>query len=174
MMSVRLVTSRYPVSRVLRSALRILRANRLCSIATVTAGNRAHIHTAYFCYSGDLEVFFLSDPDSQHCRNLARNSSAAITIFSTAQKWGGPDRGIQLFGSCQEARGRQATKAARLYGKRFPAYSLAMRGQMREEKVRSLGLGSYRLFRFRPMELKILDESDFGDAVFVTAAVRRR
>jgi uncharacterized protein YhbP (UPF0306 family) len=171
-MAVRLMTGRFSAGRVLQSAVRILRANRLCSIATVTARNRAHINTAYFCYSGDLEVFFLSDPHSRHSRNLASNPSAAMAIFSSAQKWGGPDRGMQLFGTCREAKGRQATKAARLYGKRFPAYPIAISDRKRGDG-RLPGLRTYRFYEFRPTALTILDESDFGDAVFVVAVVRR-
>jgi len=110
------------VSRILleepvrRSLFRILRENVLCSMATVATGNRAHINTAYFCYSRALELFFLSDPGSLHCRNLAEHPSMAMTIFRSAQAWGNPDRGVQLFGTCREAKGPHARNAERLYG----------------------------------------------------------
>src|SRR5205814_6810141 len=93
-------------ARVRRSIVRILRTNTLCSLATVTANRRAHINHVYFCYSGDFAFYFLSDPSSQHCRNLKTNASMAITVFGSAQKWGGADRGVQLFGRCREAVGR--------------------------------------------------------------------
>ena len=154
--------------RVQRSIFRILKENVLCSMATVTSGKRAHINTAYFCYSEELELYFLSHRDSLHCQNLLTNSSMAMTIFSSLQKWGQPDRGVQLFGTCREAGGIQARKAEKLYSVRFPLYAEwkahLKRGDMGEE---------YRFFRFLVGKLKLLDEKEFGAGVFVTASVRR-
>lgn len=161
---------RFSKAQVRSSIFRILKGNVLCSIATVTRENRAHINTAYFCYSDDLELYFLSDYGSVHCRNLSTNSSMAMTIFSSSQKWGNPDRGMQLFGTCSQARGHQATIAERLYGKRFPAYPGWMAGLSDEEKRR---VSRYCFYRFLPSRIKILAEEDFGAAVFVIAAVTR-
>jgi uncharacterized protein YhbP (UPF0306 family) len=146
----------------------MLRGNVLCSIATVGRGNRAHISTAYFCHSEQLELYFLSHPNSVHCRNLSQNSSAAIAVFSSAQNWGGPDSGLQLFGSCGEARGAQTGKAERLYGERFPKYSNWVRSQ-RGEPGQDL-----RFYRFAVTRLKVLDDKAFGDGVVCHAAVERR
>lgn len=154
--------------RVRRSVLRILRANVLCSMATLTDDRLAHINTAYFSYSDELELYFLSHPSSLHCQNLAANASMAMTIFSSAQSWEGPDRGLQLFGTCRQARGHSARKAERLYGKRFAAYAHWKAALKRSEAARQ-----YRFYRFVPGELKILDEKEFGDAVIVSAVVTR-
>ena len=105
-----------------RSLFRILKQNPLCSIATVTARDRPHISTAYFSYSNDLVLYFLSHPDAQHCRNLARNPSVGVTIFSSVQPWGSPGQGVQLFGTCRRATGLHLRQAERVYGRRFPAY----------------------------------------------------
>jgi uncharacterized protein YhbP (UPF0306 family) len=167
-MSIRVDPNGFSQERVHRSVFSILRGNVLCSIATVTEENKAHINTAYFCYSDDLELYFLSDPGSLHCRNLSTNSSMAVTVFRSSQRWGGPDEGLQLFGTCTQARGPQATKAQRLYRERFPAYAEWVAG-LRDERVGR----DYRFFRFLTDRLKVLDEKKFGDAVFVTAAVKR-
>lgn len=165
-----LAERRFSEGRVKGSILRILRGNVLCSMSTVAGGHRAHINTAYFCYSEDLELYFLSDPSSVHCRNLSTNSSMAMTVFSSSQKWGGPDRGMQLFGTCSELRERQATKAEQLYTKRFPSYGEWMAGLSKNDQLRAF---RYRFYRFLPRKVKVLDEAKFGGAVFVIAAVRR-
>ena len=167
-MGLRIATKGLSEERVRRSVFRILKDNLLCSISTVTGGNRAHINTAYFCYSDELELYLLSHPSSLHCRNLSRNSSMAMAIFSSSQKWRGPDQGLQLFGSCSQTRGPQARKAEQLYGKRFPAYASWKASVNRDDVARA-----YRFYRFRTGKLKILDEKNFGEAVFVYAAVRR-
>lgn len=152
---------------------RILRNNVLCSIATVR-GNRAHINTAYFAYSPALELYFLSAPDSVHCRNLEANPSMAMTVFSSAQTWGKPDRGIQLFGVARKARGREAEVARRWYAKRFRAYALTVTGTSEANRRQTRQLQSYRFYRFVPTKVKVLDEREFGDGVFVVAAIPRR
>jgi uncharacterized protein YhbP (UPF0306 family) len=151
-----------------KSILRTLGENVLCSIATVTAEGRAHINAAYFCYSSELELYFLSHPASLHCRNLSANPSAGVTVFSSSQTWGGPDRGLQLFGTCCRAKGAPAAKAERLYGERFPEYA-RWRANLNEDDAAR----EYHFYRLLTARLKALDEETFGEAVFISADVRR-
>src|SRR5258705_9182040 len=106
-------------------------------MSTVTPDDRAHINTAYFCYSGELEFYFLSHPRSTHCQNV-----------SSKQEWLGPDRGVQLFGTAIQAESTEASKAEELYAKRFSAY----------RNWKSTGLGEleseYRFYRFVALRLK--------------------
>jgi uncharacterized protein YhbP (UPF0306 family) len=174
MAGLRTVRRSYADPRVQKSMFRILRENVLCSISTVAPGNRAHINTAYFCYSPDLELYFLSEVDSVHCRNLERNASMAMTIFRSAQVWGLPSRGIQLFGRAHPAKGVHAETAERLYGRRFPAYLRYTRSTRAKDRGMGAQLRSYRFYRFVPRTVKILDEAEFGGGVFGVATVTRR
>jgi uncharacterized protein YhbP (UPF0306 family) len=164
----RIAIKRLTGRQVRQSILRILEANVLCSIATVTARRLAHINTAYFCFSDDLALYFLSHLGSLHCRNLSGNRSMGVAIFSTSQRWGGPDRGVQLFGTCARARRPRAIEAENLYGERFAAYARWKANLGRDDAARR-----YRFYRFLPTRLKVLDERAFGAAVFVSADVRR-
>ena len=158
------VQARVTRPRVLRSAERTLNETVLCSIATIGAGNSAHINTAYFSFSRGLDLYFLSHPDSLHCRNLSRNPRAAVAVYSSRQNWDGPDRGLQLFGRCAEARGRAAVIATRSYSRRFPGY--------RAWVDRAPGsAAAYRFYRFTTSTVKVFDESELGDGVFVMARV---
>lgn len=97
----------------------------------------------------------------------------AMAIFRSSQQWGSPDRGLQLFGTCAEARESEAGRAERLYGRRFPLYSKWVKGATKDEQRRASVLRSYRFYRFLPATVKILDEAEFGGGVFVTVKVRR-
>src|SRR5512146_2401109 len=77
-----------PEEQVRRAVFEILQCNVLCAMATVTPAGRAHINTAYFCYSEELELCFLSHPRSVHCRNLVTNPAMGVAIFSSEQQWG--------------------------------------------------------------------------------------
>lgn len=159
---------KFSEARVRNRILRLLQENTLCSLATVRRNNHAHISPVYFCYSEDLELYFLSDPRSLHCQNLLTNASMAATIFDSSQKWGLADRGMQFFGMCGEAKGEYATQAELLYGKRFQAFVEWKTAHSKDFPFR------YHFYRFVPREIKILDEGEFGGGVFVNAALRFR
>lgn len=146
--------------RLRRSVDRILSTNVLCAMATVR-GAQAHINTAYFCYSADLELFFLSDPRSTHARNVGANPTMAMAVFSSAQVWGEPDAGLQFFGRCAEARGHFAPLAQRLYAKRFRDYDAS-------------ALDEYRFYGFVARRVKVFDERALGGGVFVLARIAPR
>jgi uncharacterized protein YhbP (UPF0306 family) len=148
------------------SVCRILEANLLCSIATVTAEGRPHINTAYFSYSDALEIYFLSHPGSLHCRNLLTNPAMAMAVFSSAQRWTEPGQGVQLFGTCEHTSGIFADEAERSYANRFHDYTSWKRVLQDSDLARQ-----YRFYLFRVSRMKILDERAFGDAIFVWASV---
>jgi uncharacterized protein len=141
-------------------ARRLLSASTLCAISTVASDGRAHINTAYFAWSSAFEIVWLSAPEARHSRNIRRRPSVAIAVYDSAQKWGGSDRGLQLFGTAHEVTGRASRDAEHLYRRRFKAYA-------GEE------LSAYRLYRFRPRTLKLFHERELGGGMFVTAKVTR-
>jgi uncharacterized protein YhbP (UPF0306 family) len=146
------------VARIRAEARRLLDGSTLCAIATVSPGNRAHVNTAYFAWSREFELVWLSEPAARHSRNLRANSTAAIAVYDSSQSWEKPDRGIQLFGSAREVAAPAARPAERVYARRFPESAQA-------------DLSPYRFYRFRPSRMKLFDEAALGAGVFVTATV---
>lgn len=159
---------RLTAARVRRTMARILKKTELCAMATVAGNGRAHVNTAYFTHSNALELYFLSHPTSRHCRNLEANPTMAIAVFDSAQTWGELDRGLQLFGTCREARGVAARTAERTYGRRFKPYA-----GWKAEIDDTDAAWEYRFYRFVAKRVKVFDEREFGGAVFVTATVVR-
>ena len=152
-MTVERSTRRVAAARIGRVARSLLAASELCAIATVTSKGGAYVNTAYFAWAPDLRIVWLSDAAASHSRNLRANPSAAVAVYDSTQRWGKPDRGIQLFGTAREAAG----DAAEIYAKRFPEY---------ED-------GRYRRYELRPRRIKLFDERELGAGVFVTARVAR-
>jgi uncharacterized protein YhbP (UPF0306 family) len=148
-----------PSSRLAVIARRLLDESKLCAIATITPGGRAHINTAYFAWGPEFEMVWLSAPDARHSRNVRANGSAAAAVFRSTQTWGGSDRGIQLFGRARELRGRASLEAERLYAKRFRAYEG--------------NLPAFRFYRLATRRMKLFDERVLGGGTFVTVGVQR-
>jgi len=136
-----------------------MNAAPLCSLATISFRNKAHINHMYFAWSGRFDVYWISDADSVHSRNLLRNRSAAITIYDSKQTWGRPDRGMQLFGNAGVVTGRAAGEAANAYAARFKDFD-----------ADSSDLPYYR---FRPRTVKLFDERALDPGTLVTARVTR-
>ncbi|HEX9267529.1 MAG TPA: pyridoxamine 5'-phosphate oxidase family protein [Candidatus Limnocylindria bacterium] len=148
-----------PSSRLAAIARRLLDESKLCAIATVSSGGRAHINTAYFAWGTRYEIVWLSAPDATHSRNVRATGSAAVAVFRSTQTWGGSDRGIQVFGRARELRGPLALEAERLYAKRFRAYE----GD----------LPAFRFYRLLTQRMKLFDERVLGGGTFVTVSVQR-
>ena len=144
--------------RIERAAFGLLDASPLCAISTVSPRTTAHIHTAYFVWNRDFEIFWLSDPAARHSRNIRVRPSTAITVFDSHQVWGQPDRGIQLIGSTRQLPATEIARVESLYAARFPGYATP-------------DLRAYRFYRFRTERLKVFDEAAFGAGVFVTATI---
>jgi uncharacterized protein YhbP (UPF0306 family) len=142
--------------RMAEAARRLLEASSLCAIATVGPDGSAYVNAAYFALSPDLALVWMSEPQAQHSRNIRERGTAAVAVYDSAQTWGRPDRGIQLFGSAGEV--ADPGEAEALYARRFPEYD--------REK-----LGAYRFYLFLPDRIKLFDERELGGGVFVTARV---
>src|SRR5213593_2147823 len=158
-MTVERRSRRFSSQQLQRVARRLMDASPLCSLATVSPRGRAHINHMYFAWNQHFEVFWISDADSIHSRNLARNPSAAVTIYASNQVWGRPDRGIQLFGTAGVAAGKAAQEARRVYGSRFRDYDAEA--------------DSLPVYRFKPRTVKLFDERALAPVTFVTARVVR-
>jgi uncharacterized protein YhbP (UPF0306 family) len=152
--------SKRPVAaaRMAKTARLLLDASTLCAIATVAPDGGAHINTAYFAWSPELNLVWLSEPGAKHSHNVRAGGTVAIAVFDSNQSRGKPDRGIQLFGSAWEVDAAGTADAETVYASRFPDY-------------RRRGLGSYRLYVFHPSRLKLFDERELGAGRFVIARV---
>jgi uncharacterized protein YhbP (UPF0306 family) len=155
-------------ARVHGAAMRVLDGTPLGAWSTVGTDGSAHVNIGYFAHSDELHLYFLSHPGSLHCRNVAVNPTMAVAVFPSAQNWTDPGRGIQLFGRCAQVTDGQALVAERVYGARYGAYA----GWKAALKAGDPAL-DYRFYRFIPDRMKLLDEAEFGDAVFVVAEIIR-
>ncbi|NNN17372.1 MAG: hypothetical protein HKL79_03290 [Thermoplasmata archaeon] len=172
-MVVRLESRAFAESAVRASLAHILAETSIASISTVTPGHRAHINTAFVAYTPDLEFYYISDPAAAHAQNLLRNPSMALTIFRSTQRWGGDDRGAQLFGTGRRVAGAATKTARRVYARRFPRYAQYLRGRTPQDRLLADGLRTLAFFRFTPDRVQVLDEGRFGAATFANATVRR-
>jgi hypothetical protein len=168
-MNVRLVNPSYPSDQLKASILAILNSVELCSMSTITPTSSSYIHTAYFCYSDALDLYFISNIDATHSKNLVRSPTMAVTVFDTNQPWDSLHRGLQLFGKARIAGITESVKALAIHAARFHAYGEYIKAINPLEREAM----PYKFYIFRPDSIKIFDEKEFGEETFILAQVVR-
>jgi uncharacterized protein YhbP (UPF0306 family) len=145
----------------------ILESTELLSLATVN-GSSAWINTAFYCYNDSLDLFFLSEPTTQHSKNLEANPSVAATIFESQQPWGpGKLRGLQIFGDCRCAVDQDLVEGTHLYMTRFPPVQQWIKSPDDFDK----GIINSRIYVLHPTRAKLFDESTFGTEIFINLSI---
>jgi len=151
------------------SVASILEATKLCSMAT-SNGTVPYINTAYFAYTNDLKIYFLSQPTLQHSLNLANNPAISLTVFDSSQPFASHLQGLQIFGECILTARQIERFAFDLYTKRFPK----LLGKVPSFEDYERGVIKSRFYEINTHSIKIFDEPRFGKDVWITAIVGNR
>ncbi len=154
---------KYPDEKINESIATILHSTTLFSVATIKNKNISHIHTAFFCYSLNLNLYFLTPPTTQHSLNVVINPSIAVSIFDSHQKPPDKKRGLQIFGNCHLAKGKDFNEGIVLYSRRFEWTRVIKNPQ----DLIKAGFES-KLYIINPSSIKIFDEVIFGEEKWVT------
>ncbi len=73
-----------------------LSQHQLMSLATY--GEHPWIASVYYSFDKDLNLYFLSDPATLHCRQIAKNNQVAISIADSRQEVSILKKGLQIYG----------------------------------------------------------------------------
>lgn len=107
----------------------------------------------FFAHEGE-SLYFLSSPNSRHCRNLAQDSRCAATIHEDYADWR-EIKGIQVDGRVSELHGDQERRARQIYADKFPLIGrLAGAPQAIVE-----ALNRVRWYRLQPDRFYFIDNS---------------
>ncbi|OGK24910.1 hypothetical protein A2954_00785 [Candidatus Roizmanbacteria bacterium RIFCSPLOWO2_01_FULL_37_12] len=74
-------------------------------MVVATYGSHPWIATVYYTLDQDLNIYFLSDPNTIHCRQIAKNPKVAITIADSPQRPTSKKKGLQIFGLAKQISG---------------------------------------------------------------------
>jgi len=139
-------------------------------MATRSEAGVLDINAAFYSFSAELELYFLSNPASAHCRNIAHVGDMAVAVFDSRQEWGQSHAGLQLYGRGGPVPAGHAERARASYAARFPRYfDFVLRAA--EASDATTGFAALQFYRFMPTRVKILDEQELGEDVYVTADI---
>lgn len=153
----------YVDKQINRSLSEILETSTLFSVASIKDGKESWINTAYFAYNDQLEFYFLTPTTAQHSKNVKENGSVAVSIFDSHQAVTGKKRGLQIFGTCHRATGKEIKEGIQVYGKRFSGFGERIHTPDDFEKFRM----ESRIYVVVPNVIKIFDEVVCGEEKWV-------
>jgi uncharacterized protein YhbP (UPF0306 family) len=98
-------------------ALALLKAHRTMTLATVSAGQPSAA-SLYFACDDNFRLYFVSDPATRHCRELAEKSAVAVTVNGDRSGWR-ELRGLQIRGRVHQVPPERRAAVVALYLQRF-------------------------------------------------------
>lgn len=129
--------------------------------ALATNGDHPWIATMYYGVDDDLNIYFLTSPDTIHAKSLKQNPLVSAVIADSPQNPIGKKIGIQLYGNASEIEGEEAIKAG------FNIWCGVLK--VTDPKYSYEGIKSgdlhYRLYKLVPKKIKYYNEElwDEGD-----------
>lgn len=150
-----------------QSITEILKPNILLSMASIKDKRESWINTVYFAYTTKLKLFFLTPTTAQHSKNVEENNSIAVSIFDSHQEVTGKKRGLQVFGVCRRAEGKEVKEGIAVYGRRFSGFAARVKALEDFERLKM----ESRIYVVTPHTIKIFDEVIFGEEKWVTVTV---
>ena len=147
---------------VLAAALQLLRAHKTLTLATCS-GNRPNAASLYYASDAELNLYFVSDPDTRHATELIANSNVAVTINADSVPWR-QLRGLQIRGRASPVPATKRDDALALYLERFDdiAALFAAPAGSQERKIADR-LASGTFFKIVPRWVRVIDNREgFG------------
>jgi uncharacterized protein YhbP (UPF0306 family) len=105
---------------VLRQAVQELLSQSTMTLATTGSAGEPHAAAVYFASDESINLYYFSDPSSQHVHDLTHDSRAAATIYPECKGWL-DIRGLQLRGVVKPVEpGENWERVWQLYAEKFP------------------------------------------------------
>lgn len=116
------------------------------TLATTGASAEPHAAPVYFVAGENRALYFFSDPESQHSRDLAQNPMAAAAVYPESFDWQ-DIRGLQMHGEVYPVpAGAEWEAAWRVYAAKFP-FVTALKAVVARN----------RLYAFAPRWIRLVD-----------------
>lgn len=131
-------------------------------MALATSGETLSNCVVYFAVDSEFNLYFISEPDSEHCKNIAANPHVAVSIAQTQQKVTSKKIGAQIKGTVQDIHGIDKLDAIiDLWNSTNPGIESVISINNFRNKI----LNS-RAYKIQPTEIKFFNEELYGEEGF--------
>jgi uncharacterized protein YhbP (UPF0306 family) len=135
-----------------------IQAHFTLSLATAD-GDQPWVAALYYVSDGDMNLYFISDPDTRHVREGLRTGTVAVAIHGAHQPWA-TIRGIQMQGRLEAIAPGERERVAALYFARFTDVGMLVRSPADATQSRiAEKFGSSVFYRVTPLRLRYIDNT---------------
>jgi len=127
-------------------------------MALATFGRHVWSCTVYFSTDKDLNLYFISHAETEHCKNIAMNPEVACSIADSRQVMSDKKIGVQIVGRAVELSNIEKIGAALAF---WSKENLDIDADISLERIKKRALES-RAYRITPSEIKFFNEKLFG------------
>lgn len=139
-----------------KDLLDYLQTQHLMAIAT--AGDAPWISTVFFVADEALNLYFVSDPSSTHCGQIAKNPHVAVAIFDSRQNVGDQKIGVQMKGRAVQLVDPEIIREAlRLWNAHNPGLGHVITAENMEK-----GTIHSKVYKISPTYAKFFNEKLYG------------
>ena len=141
-----------------QQVLKYLKSQHLMSLATANK-NKPWACTVYFTVDEALNLYFVSPPAADHCRNLTKNKYISCSIYDSRQKVNSKKEGLQLGGTVKViSEVAEIKKALALWNKANPGAEKYINYDNMINKVITS-----KVYKIKPRLFKYFNEALYGD-----------
>ena len=139
-----------------KQLLDFLKSQRLMSLATF--GNGICACNVYYAVDDGFNLYFMSEPSSDHCKNIAQSNTIACTVADSRQKVTDKKIGVQIKGTAEKTDHPEKIKLAlSLWNKANPGFEAVINFKnIQENSIKS------KVYTVTPSEMKFLNETIYG------------
>jgi len=134
------------------TALTYLREHNVMTLAT--QGPAGVWAAAVFYVNDGFDLYFLSAPETRHCRNIAGQPLVAATIQEDYAEWQ-EIKGIQLEGNAKAIRGEERSVAIARYLEKYPFVA----GDDSTPEEITAAMARVEWYKVTPSRLYLIDNS---------------
>lgn len=139
-----------------KDLLQYLQTQHLMVIATV--GDAPWASTVFFVADEALNLYFVSDPSSNHGKHIAKNSQLAVAIFDSRQQVSDQKIGVQMKGKVvQVTDPADIGEALRLWNAHNPGFEHVITVENMEK-----GTIHSKVYKISPTYAKFFNEKLYG------------
>jgi uncharacterized protein YhbP (UPF0306 family) len=141
-----------------RQILEFLNAHHVLSLATCSADGPWAAALFYVC-DADLNLYFLSDPATRHCRDIERDARVAVTVNLNHADWT-EIRGLQIGARAAAVAAGEREAIEQHYLERFPDIrALVTEPRVPQAQAIAQRFTASRFYRIAPQRIRLIDNT---------------
>ncbi|MBI4990991.1 pyridoxamine 5'-phosphate oxidase family protein [Candidatus Gottesmanbacteria bacterium] len=136
--------------------LQYLKSQKLMSLST--CGDKPWTSNVYYTIDDNFHLYFLSEPESRHCKDINANPNVSCSITDSSQKVTDKKVGTQIQGTAVQMTDiDQIKKALESWNRDIPGFAHIINWENMEKHIIKS-----KVYKITPTSIKFLNEALYG------------